>query len=109
MGRIRGGWLINSKYFSQSSFSRVFLEKNFGLGSYLALIIESRLEFLSWFLLSKVFSSQWIVLIKTLYLIVPYSRALKKRRLINIYYLDLVSSFRGWRHSKGLPVRGQRT
>ena len=30
-------------------------------------------------------------------------------KTINIYWLELIGSYRGWRHIHGLPVRGQRT
>ena len=33
----------------------------------------------------------------------------KNRTLVNIYLLNLLGTYRGWRHSRGLPVRGQRT
>lgn len=33
----------------------------------------------------------------------------KTRQLVNIYLLNLLGTYRGWRHSRGLPVRGQRT
>ncbi len=33
----------------------------------------------------------------------------KTRNLLNIYLLHLLGTYRGWRHSRGLPVRGQRT
>lgn len=33
----------------------------------------------------------------------------KTRHLLNIYLLNLLGTYRGWRHSRGLPVRGQRT
>ena len=31
------------------------------------------------------------------------------RLVINIFLLHLLTTYRGWRHSRGLPVRGQRT
>ena len=34
---------------------------------------------------------------------------IKNQKLFNIYLLDLMGSYRGWRHMQGLPVRGQRT
>ncbi len=34
---------------------------------------------------------------------------IKDRKLLNIFFLDLINSYRGWRHARGLPVRGQRT
>lgn len=33
----------------------------------------------------------------------------KTRLLLNIYLLNLLGTYKGWRHSRGLPVRGQRT
>lgn len=33
----------------------------------------------------------------------------KIKQLINIYMLNLLGTYKGWRHSRGLPVRGQRT
>lgn len=33
----------------------------------------------------------------------------KSKIQTNILFLDLISTYRGWRHSRGLPVRGQRT
>ena len=33
----------------------------------------------------------------------------KTKHLLNIYLLNLLGTYRGWRHSRGLPVRGQRT
>ncbi len=41
--------------------------------------------------------------------IVPKDSSLKKRKLLNIFFLDIINSYKGWRHSHGLPVRGQRT
>jgi len=34
---------------------------------------------------------------------------LKKQKKINIYFLDLISCYKGWRHNFRLPVRNQRT
>nr|QBI37874.1 ribosomal protein S13 [Tetrahymena rostrata]QGS65251.1 ribosomal protein S13 [Tetrahymena rostrata] len=39
----------------------------------------------------------------------PKSRNLKNRVESNIFFLDYLNTYRGLRHSKGLPVRGQRT
>lgn len=32
-----------------------------------------------------------------------------KKQIYNIFFLDLICTYRGFRHCKGLPVRGQRT
>merc|ERR1711977_664005 len=109
MGSMKKGGLINSQYFVQSLFSINLFLKNFGLKYYVLQKIETRVESLLVLGVLEISPSQWVSFIKYLYLIVPNSKALKKKRLLNIYYLDLISSYRGWRHSKGLPVRGQRT
>lgn len=106
---MKRGWLINSQYYNLSNFNSNFFLKNFGIKLFFLKRLEHRLE-LTFLINSRyIISSQWISLIKTLYLIIPNSKSFKKKRLLNIYYLDLISSYRGWRHSKGLPVRGQRT
>ena len=40
---------------------------------------------------------------------IPFLGNYKSRLHVTILYLDLICTYRGWRHSKGLPVRGQRT
>lgn len=40
---------------------------------------------------------------------VPRKTSLKRRLLLNLIVLDVITCYRGWRHYKGLPVRGQRT
>jgi len=106
---MKKGWLVNSQYFVQSLFSTNFFLKNFGLKYYVYKKLEARIESLLSLGVVEISPSQWIGFIKFLYLIIPMSKSFKKKRLLNIYYLDLISSYRGWRHSKGLPVRGQRT
>jgi len=106
---MKGGWVINSQYYIQSLFNYKFFISNFGLNFWTFKKLEIRFEGLFFNSFKEILPSQWITLIKYLYLFIPYTKSLKKKRLINIYYLDLVSSYRGWRHSKGLPVRGQRT
>lgn len=38
-----------------------------------------------------------------------YGRKFFKKTTINIFFLDFIQSYKGWRHSKGFPCRGQRT
>lgn len=51
----------------------------------------------------------WTIFLKFITSIVPNKSNLKRRVLLNVLILDLITSYRGWRHYKGLPVRGQRT
>lgn len=39
----------------------------------------------------------------------PENALLSNLKIINILFLNLVWSYKGWRHFKGLPCRGQRT
>ena len=50
-----------------------------------------------------------MIFLKSLNIIIPNNKSIKNRYLLNIFFLDLIVSYRGWRHSRGLPVRGQRT
>jgi hypothetical protein len=90
-----------------------FIEKNFknsfGFNWYFFKILEKRLEFFIKFNIINYPLSHWLAFIKHIMLFIPINKTFKKRRLVNIYFLDLISSYRGWRHSRGLPVRGQRT
>lgn len=51
----------------------------------------------------------WELYLDTIYRIVPFKCSLIKRLTFNVFMLDMISSYRGWRHYRGLPVRGQRT
>jgi ribosomal protein S13 len=46
---------------------------------------------------------------KKISLMFPVSIALHKKHLVNIYVLDIIQSYKGTRHARGLPCRGQRT
>jgi ribosomal protein S13 len=46
---------------------------------------------------------------KKIYNIFPTSIALHKKHTLNVYVLDMIQSYKGTRHARGLPCRGQRT
>lgn len=46
---------------------------------------------------------------KTISMKFPISIALHKKHILNVYLLDVIQSYKGVRHAKGLPCRGQRT
>ena len=52
---------------------------------------------------------EWELYLSCIYSVVPYKFSIEKRNIVNIYILDMITSYRGWRHYRGLPVRGQRT
>ena len=53
--------------------------------------------------------SKLLLLYSILLNIVPNKKDVKKKNIFNIFMLDFINSYRGLRHSFGLPVRGQRT
>ena len=53
--------------------------------------------------------SKLLLLYNTLLSVTPNKKDLKKKNIFNIFMLDFINSYRGLRHSFGLPVRGQRT
>ena len=53
--------------------------------------------------------SKMFVVYNILLHIVPQEKELKKKIIFNVFMLDLINSYRGLRHSFGLPTRGQRT
>lgn len=71
--------------------------------------MEERVEAFSNYSFELLNSSQLVSFLNLMFSIVPAKKSLKLRFLMNIFFLDVISSYRGWRHSKGLPVRGQRT
>ena len=40
---------------------------------------------------------------------IPVTTNYETRHAINIFFLDIITVYKGWRHSNGLPARGQRT
>ena len=53
--------------------------------------------------------SKLLLLFNILTTITPNKKDLKKKHVFNIFMLDFINSYRGLRHSFGLPTRGQRT
>ncbi len=81
----------------------------FGLGRQALKTINYRLESLNIDVMKQYHSSKWIILLRLLNEIIPSNKNIKDRFLLNIFFLDLTTCYKGWRHSRGLPVRGQRT
>lgn len=92
-----------------ANLKKFFFEKMFGLKRYSLSCFERRAENFSNNNLANWVSAQYMSMVSLFYEIVPNKRTLRNRNLVNIFFLDVIASYRGWRHSKGLPVRGQRT
>ncbi len=52
---------------------------------------------------------KWLVLTHYLNTLVPSNNSIKERLILNLNFLFLIKSYRGWRHTFSLPTRGQRT
>jgi len=59
--------------------------------------------------LDQLYSSKFFSFYLLFCCFVPVNKSLLNRHLVNIYFLNLVCSYTGYRHFFGLPVRGQRT
>jgi len=102
---------INGVFFYSSYSLKEFFFKCscYGFSKKLFTLVVSRLESRIEKKTKELKTSQLITIHKLLLNIVPENKELKKRMVLNIFILDLISSYRGIRHSFGLPVRGQRT
>ena len=106
---MRGNNIKNNVDLTPIRFTEKSIKKCFGFNINFIDSLENRLEFFFVYKLTSYSFSKFLGLSNYIDLFIPIQKHFKKRRLINIYFLDLISSYRGWRHSKGLPVRGQRT
>jgi len=102
-------FINNTLLTSDIKLKDIIQKQLYGLNCYSGKILEERIETFKEYNFSTIYSYKWVVLLKTLISIVPLNKSIKDRFLLNIFYLDLIMSYRGWRHSRGLPVRGQRT
>lgn len=51
----------------------------------------------------------WVVFVNFLNKLIPDKHSWNRRVAFNLYMLDIINSYRGWRHFRNLPTRGQRT
>jgi len=70
---------------------------------------KSRLELRDFDILDTSTPSKWSALTNTIKILFPQKIHVKSKALANIFMLDILQTYKGWRHAKGLPVRGQRT
>lgn len=106
---MREGQVFNGKIIQNNWSINDFLKNNWGVSKGLKHIFVSRFEYKNYFFIRDLNNYQWWIFLNFLYKVVPVRTNLKKRCILNLYMLDLINCYRGWRHYKGLPVRGQRT
>jgi ribosomal protein S13 len=106
---MREGQVFNGNLIQPNYSIEHFLNLNYGLGLVFKNIFKLRFESDLGITIKDLNNVQFNIFIKLLYNVVPKRSSLKKRCILNLYLLDLITSYRGWRHFKGLPTRGQRT
>jgi ribosomal protein S13 len=102
-------YLFNGKIIHRDDNINNIILSSFGLKNYVFINISQRLELSSVKTVRGLKRSELEVFSKYIYSIVPYKSNVFRRKSFNIFMLDVLSTYRGWRHFKGLPVRGQRT
>ena len=107
---MREGKLFNGNYYlSNTSLLSIYKNKSYGFNKSFIKLFEIRCEVLKEFSFNQYSITHWIGFFNFFYKILPRNKMIIRKNLLNIFFLDIISSYRGWRHSRGLPVRGQRT
>ena len=103
------GVFVNNKMITIRLSLNILFFKFFGLNCFFKKIMSSRCEVVCTTQLSYYLLSQWFTVLNVLANTIPSSSSLKKKWYVNICFFDVILMYKGWRHFKGLPVRGQRT
>lgn len=85
------------------------IERLYGLKTCFKKYLEKRLESDLDTVIKSFNEDELDVFLIAAYDVMPYETSFRLKRRLNILYLDALGCYRGWRHFKGLPVRGQRT
>jgi hypothetical protein len=88
--------ILNNEKLSYSyNFKSFFLNKMYGLKLKTLNIFEKRLELFSNIKISGLSAAQYTALLKVFYQIVPNKQSLQEKNLFNIFFLDIINSYRG--------------
>lgn len=107
--KIGEGKIINNYSVTMRVSLRDITATNYGIKKFISFFFEKRAEIL---FNKKIFNyslSSWFCFLSYYGAMIPLSSSIKSRMLANIFFLDLINSYKGWRHLRGLPSRGQRT
>jgi len=106
---MREGNVFNGVVYHKGDNLFELLKKSKGLHTNLVTLVHQRLESRSKNPSQFKIESNFLVINFFLDKVLPKKSILGSRYLLNVYLLDLLTLYRGWRHSRNLPVRGQRT
>lgn len=102
-------YVYNNNLINGNDTLYIFFKKNYGISVFLLKYIEQRIENTTNIHINNLNKNELEHFLLYIYFIIPYKFSFFKKKVINIVLLDLITCYRGWRHFKGLPVRGQRT
>lgn len=106
---IREGQVFNGKIIQPNWNINDLVEVNSGVGNVLKNLLILRFELKDSVVMKDLNKYQWEIFSDLIYTIIPRNHYFRRRLIANLFVLDLINSYRGWRHFKGLPTRGQRT
>lgn len=103
-------YIYNNNIIDNKNNLELFFKKNFGVNFFFINSLESRLEknFKNTFF-CDFNKNDFNFFINLIYAIIPQNFDIPSRKLYNIWLLDTINTYKGWRHSIGLPTKGQRT
>ena len=102
-------FVYNNKLIFEDYFIKTFSLENFGLNFFFFFNLQKRFEKKLNFQINNLNNSELELFYRYIYEIIPHNSYFFKRKFFNIFMLDALTTYKGWRHFKGLPVRGQRT
>lgn len=102
-------YIFNGKVIDSESslYNNVYF--TYGLKKKTLKVLTERMEIDNNTQVKNLSKAEWELYTEIIYSVVPFKCNILKRTTFNIFMLDLITTYRGWRHSRGLPVRGQRT
>lgn len=100
---------LNGYLFSKETNFKLAINEIYGWNHNFLKLIYDRFENFSSESISLYEDSDWRKFKSIINTFAPQERNLKDRYDYNIFLLDFLNTYRGLRHCKGLPVRGQRT
>ena len=102
-------FVYNNKLFFEDVNIHFFIKTNFGLKNNFLLNLKRRFELKLFYQINDMDNFEKEIFFIFIYKIIPKNSDIFKKKFFNILLLDSLTTYKGWRHFKGLPVRGQRT
>jgi len=102
-------YIFNGKIIDSDLSMYDNLYHTYGLKKKSVQILKERMEIDAKESIKSLSKSDWELYLNIIYDIVPFKCSILRRLTFNVFMLDMITSYRGWRHYRGLPVRGQRT